>query len=67
MAKCVKLTDEVYLELRDYAKRDELTIAGEVKKIMSLRKIVDEVKLLEQIASRLGKVAEDLGDNYSTR
>jgi predicted DNA-binding protein len=61
MAKCIKLTDEVYQNLRDLARADGETIAGEIRKIIALRKSIDEVSVLEQIASKLGKVVKNLG------
>lgn len=58
MAKCIKLTDEVYQDLRDLARADGETIAGEIRKTIALRKIIDEVSVLEQLATRLEKTRE---------
>lgn len=53
MGKCIKLTDEVYLEAKELAAKDGLSVAGEIRKMIALRKIVDVVDVLEAAAKKL--------------
>lgn len=59
MGKNVKLTDEAYLDVKELAMKDGLSVAGEIRKMVELRKIIDTVAVLEEAAKRLKAQIEE--------
>ena len=56
MAKIVKLTDEDYSHLKELAKANGSTLAGEIRRMISLQRVVNAADVLGAIADRLDKV-----------
>ena len=59
MAKTVKLTDEEYSKLKYYAKADGLTLAGEIRQIIELRRAVNMADVLMSLADKMKAKIDD--------
>lgn len=57
MAKIVKLTDNDYSHLKELARANGLTLAGEIRRMINLQRVVNAADVLGVIADRLEKSA----------